>query len=130
MQCAIKWRQPSIGAVLALTSNHTLPQLVLLLSSSHFQLNLMHCEGKSKRFHTVCILICVCILYFFLQKDQDSALTFESITARKQICVFVFVFVFVFVAFCISLARWAAHPGVWGQLLQESRAGKPRVGFD
>ena len=65
---------------------------------------------------------------FFLHKDQYDVL--RSITARKQSCVFDFVFVFVFVAFCISLARWAAHPGVWGQLLQESRAGKPRVGFD
>ena len=56
------------------------------------------------------------------------------ICARKpgwQSCVFVhFCFVFVFVAFYISLPRWAAHPRVLGQLLQERRAGKPLVRFD
>ena len=94
VQCAIKWRQPSIGAVLALTSNHTLPQLVLLLSSSHFQLLKSHCEGKSKRFHTICIL------YFFSAKgsiwrfDVLSQLLQESKFVSLSLYLYLWHFVF------------------------------------
>ena len=102
VQCAIKWRQPSIGACPRLhQQSHFATVLLLHLSSFHVFLNLT-VRAKIMYFIQVCILPFVC-LYSLL---------------------------FVFVEFCISLARWAAHPRVWGQLLQEMRVGEPCVGFD